>query len=167
MINKDLHNIKTTGFKTPDNYFESLDDKVLKSLNSKPKLKDSMRSGFKVPDDYFNTLEDHVISKVSSDQSKVVNLFNRKNLLYISGIAAALVLMFSIFTSKEETFEIDSEMVELYLEEQDLGTYELASLLNEVQLLDEDFSIIEEQINESDLESYLLDNVNIQDIIEQ
>lgn len=167
MNKKDLHNIKDTGFKTPNNYFDAIEDRIFSKLNAESKLSTIKESGYRVPDGYLDTVEDVVLSKVEPEESKVISLFTRTNLLYATSIAAALVLLFSVFIKDEEPIAIDSEMVELYLEEQNLSSYELAELLNEVELLDEDFNVIEEQINESELESYLLDNVNIEDIIEQ
>ena len=165
MKNDKLHNIKTTGFKVPDDYFDSIEDAVFNKINSP--LADVKASGFKVPDNYFTEVDKKVFNKISQGETKVVSIFNKQVLLYVSGVAAAVVLMFSIFINKTEELPLDSEMVETYLVEQDLSSYELASLLEEADFLDEDFTIIEEQINVTDLESYLLDNVNIEDIIEQ
>lgn len=167
MSNKNLHNTKTPGFKTPDNYFDTIEDRVFDKLNTKSLLNDIKTTGFNTPKGYFNTIEDNVLSKITEEKTKVISIFSRKHLIYISGIAAALVLMLTLFINKDDTLDIDSEMVELYLEEQNLNSYELATLLNETEFLDEDFNIIEEHINESDLESYLLENITIEDIIEQ
>lgn len=167
MSKKDLHNI-SSGFKTPDNYFNSIEDRVFNQINTKSPLDEIKATGFSTPNDYFNSVEENILSKIEDEKPKVISLFNKKNLLYVSSIAAALVLMFNIFIPKEETQDVDAELVEFYLlEEQNLNSYELADLLSEAEFLDEDFTVLEDQINESDLESYLLDNVNIEDIIEQ
>ena len=165
MKNDKLHNIETTGFRVPDDYFDSIEDAVFNKINSP--LTDIKASGFKVPDNYFTEIDEKVLKTIGQEETKVVSIFNRQVLLYVTGIAAAVVLMFSIFINKTDELPLDSEMVETYLVEQDLSSYELASLLEEADFLDEDFIIIEEQINATDLESYLLDNVNIEDIIEQ
>ena len=132
-----LGNIKDSGFKTPDNYFEQVEDSVLVTLN-KVKI------------------------------TKVVPLFSRRNVLYVSGIAAAIMIMFGIFLNKPSGIDsLDIEVVESYLEDQDLDTYDIASLLSAEDLEEDDFGIINDNVSEESLEDYLMDNANIEDIIEQ
>ena len=44
MKKKNLEHIKATGFKTPEAYFESFDDKVMSSLDSSAALTKCQRS---------------------------------------------------------------------------------------------------------------------------
>ncbi len=62
--------------------------------------------------------------------------------------------------------ELSVDIVETYLEERNLDSYELAQLLSDVDLLEEDFTIIDTPFEEDKLESYLLDNADIQTILE-
>ena len=167
MKNKDLHIIKSSGFKTPDNYFESFDDRLFDRLQDERKIEGIEQSGFSVPDHYFENVEAQILEKL--DPPKVTPIFTlntRRSLYYVTGIAATFVLLFAIFINGNNNEEISADMVETYLETRDLDSYELAELLTEAEILDEDFSVIETSYNEDLLESYLLDNADIESIIE-
>jgi hypothetical protein len=58
-------------------------------------------------------------------------------------------------------------MVESYIINQDISSYEIASLLTEEELLNINSDILDETFNNQDMENYLLENVNFQDLIEQ
>lgn len=155
---------KQTGFKTPDNYFESLEDKILSQAKLQEKVSDS---GFAIPDDYFKTIENCVLDAVSEEKdTKVVSLFSRKNIIYISSIAAAVLIMFGIFSrTTTPTFEgLDETLVENYILEQDYETYEIASLLSEEDLTNE---LININYSEENLEDFIFNNSEVEDFITQ
>jgi len=166
-----LKNIKDPGFKVPKEYFNSLEDAVFSKLNTEELQGKIDDHGFAMPKDYLDAIEDKVFSKLNKndDNVKVVSLFNKRNLLYISGIAAALVIMFSIFINKNDgtSEELDYEMVENYIIDQNISSYELASLLTDEELLEVNSDIMDEAFGDDSLEDYLLENANIEDIIEQ
>ncbi len=169
MSKNNLHNINKTGFKIPDNYFDSVEDQLMDKINSE-QLDDNKITGFKTPDDYFDSVEDNVFKQLNKDnKTKVVALFSRKNLMYLSGVAAAVLIMLSIFIKdKGETiFDLDSEMVEAYFLEQDISSYELLALLTEEELYNINFEILNEVFKNETIEDYLLDNIEIEDILEQ
>ncbi len=163
MKNKKLHNIKETGLKVPKDYFDNLEDTVLRHI----KLKElSSESGFKTPKNYFDTLEDSILSKTSEKEHiKVISLFSRRNLIYASSIAAAILLLFnlSISEKKSDWDKLDSETVENYIIEENIGSYEIASLLSEDSFIEDDFAI--HSLNQENVENYLLDNLDIDDLI--
>ncbi len=162
-----LHNIKSTGFKTPDHYFDNFEARLKNRLSSEDKIESIETTGFNVPDNYFDTFEENILQKLSEEDGKpVVQLFNRKKIYYITGIAASLILLLSLFINKGEVSEISVEMVETYLENQDLDSYELAQLLSDADVLEENFTITETNYTEENLESYLLDNVDIETMLE-
>ena len=103
-MNEKFKHIKQTGFKAPDGYFDNLEDVVFNKLNAKSNLENINSPGFNVPEDYFSTIEDKVFNvlKENEKEVKVISLFSKRNLLYYSGIAAALVLMFTIFKPDSE-----------------------------------------------------------------
>ena len=75
---------------TPDymkelqDYFEGLEDSIL----TQAKLKSLVsNSGFKAPEGYLDNFE-VVIKK----ETKVISIFSRKNILFVSSVAAAIVL---------------------------------------------------------------------------
>ena len=161
-----LHNIKKTGFNAPENYFDSFEENLMSRLNSKKSISNIEDTGFTVPDGYFKSLDDEIFNKIKDDETPVISLSFRKPLYYIAGIAASIILILAIFVNKPFEDEISAEMVETYLENRDLSSYELAELLADSDLLEDDFVIIETSFEEDNLESYLLENSEIDLIIE-
>lgn len=164
MENKKLHSITSTGFKTPDNYFESFEAKLKERLTKKELIKDIDASGFKVPENYFNTLDDKILSQLIDDKP-VINFKSRQTFYYIAGIAASLVLMFNIFYSSEAITinDLETASIENYLEEGDFTSYDLAVLLTESELNKTNF--IDNEISENTIEDYLLNTIEIEDLI--
>ncbi|WP_299123750.1 hypothetical protein [uncultured Winogradskyella sp.] len=162
-----LHNIKSTGFKTPEKYFASFDEKIFEHISEKKFIEEIETSGYSTPKNYFDTVEDNILKNLDTEVKPIVHLMSRKNFYYVAGIAASLLLLFAIFINKENVNEISAEMVETYLEDQDLDSYEIAQLLTDADILEEDFTIIETTYNEDNLEAYLLENADIETIIEQ
>ncbi|WP_299114491.1 hypothetical protein [uncultured Winogradskyella sp.] len=162
-----LHNINSTGFKAPKDYFESFDQKLMQRLEEDTSIKGITATGFNVPKDYFDTVEAKIIDKVNEEnKTKVISLFSRKNMYYVSGIAASLLLFFAIFINTNNTEELSIEMVENYFIDSDLDTYDLAELLTEADVLEEDFTLVETNYSEENLEEYLLENADIEAILE-
>lgn len=161
-----LYNIKSTGFKTPDNYFESFDDKLFERLPQKDSVDSVKTTGYKTPKDYFDTVEANVFSKLSDDEKPVIKLSTRKTFYYVAGVAASLLLLFAVFINSDTTEELSVEMVENYLGNRDLNSYELAELLSDSDLLEDDFIITKTTYQEDNLESYLLENSDIESILE-
>ena len=165
MDKKSVHNIKKTGFKTPKDYFTNLEDVILSEIKLKKTVKNS---GFNVPKGYFETLEHRVIENVSGQKSsKVISLFNKRTIIYVSSIAAAILLLFnlSIFNKDAGWNKLDTETVENYIIAEDYGSYEIASLLSEEDLKEEDF--IDYNFDNENIENYLLNNLDIGDLVNE
>ncbi|MFT4780366.1 MAG: hypothetical protein ACJAZK_000348 [Psychroserpens sp.] len=166
MEEKELYTIKTSGFKVPNDYFSQVEEQIL----SEVQLKNTVdASGFDVPDSYFESLENKIFLKLEEEQDvKVIPLFSWKNVMYVSAIAACLVLMFNVFYNASETITFDSletASIENYLEQEDYTSYELAFLLTDDELNINNFT--DTEISEESLEDYLLDQSNIEDLILQ
>ncbi len=166
MKKEDLNNIAETGFKTPDNYFESFEDKLFERLADQDNNIGVNDTGFKVPDNYFDTLEDTILDKLDKEETPVVQLRPRTKFYYIAGIAASIVLILALFINRNTVDELSVEMVESYFENSDLDSYELAELLTETEILEDDFEITETNLDEENIETYLLDNVDLEYILE-
>lgn len=164
MKNNKLNSITSTGFKTPDNYFESFDAKLKERLTEKKLIKDIDTSGFKIPENYFKTLDDKILNQLKDDKP-VIALKSRQTFYYIAGIAASLVLLFNVFyTSETITIkDIETASIENYLEEGDFTSYDLAALLNEDELTKTNF--LDNEIPQSTIEDYLLNTIEIEDLI--
>lgn len=168
MSNK-LNDIKNTGFKTPKDYFDTVEDAVFSKLKTEDITDNIEDTGFKLPDNYLNTIEDKVFTKLESKDTKVISIFSKRNLLYISSVAAAIVILFSVLMKKEITLDqdLDYDMVKNYIIDQDVSSYELAALLTEEELSSINSEIMAEAFSDEDMEDYLIENINIEDIIEQ
>lgn len=169
MENDKLKHIKSTGFKTPDGYFDSLEAKLNARLANEERIQDIDNAGFEVPKDYFETLEDKILSQVSEpSKGKVVTLFSRRNLIYISGVAAAILVAFTIFFKSDPLTDtpIDDEVVKTYILDEGISSYELAALFTDEEITSFNEEIMEEAFNDESLEDYLLENTDIEDLIE-
>lgn len=149
-----------SAFKTPENYFEELEDQLFTKIAVEkfPKF-----SGFKVPNDYFEMLETRVVDtvKLPEKTGKVLPLFSKKQLGYAAAIAASLLIFFSVFNNtKEEKYGMDSlqsSAIGGYIEDGylNIDLYDLTSYLD-----DEDISYLKQelpQLSETTLENYLLE----------
>ena len=98
MKKEKLHIIKSPGFKTPKDYFESFDDKLMQHLNGKEIIEGIKVTGFKVPDTYFNSVENTILNKIEKeDKTPVIELKSRTPFYYVASIAASLLLLFALF----------------------------------------------------------------------
>lgn len=166
MQNKKLHNIKSSGFKTPNAYFESFDDMFFDKLSYKNQLDSIKGTGFKVPKDYFESLNDSILDKhLKSKETKVIPLFNRKNLIYISSTSAAILLLFylSVFENKPTFENLKTETVNNYIINENISPYEMAALLGDEQI--QESIAIEHNFSEDNLEYYLLNNADIESLM--
>ncbi len=154
------------GFKVPEDYFKSFEDKLSKKLSSEIKndtmLDNKIDSGFKVPMDYFTSFEENLLQKLNKKEAtgKVVSLFTKRNLIYFSGIAAMAAIIISLSVNKDTELnfnDIKIADIHAYINEGnvELSDLEIASLLYEEMSYAETFG--EELINDETLLEYLSD----------
>lgn len=159
-----LKHITQAGFTTPKHYFNDLEIDLLGIAKTEAlKVK---TSGFEVEDHYFDALEEKILNKfLKEKQTKVIPIFSKKNLIYLSGIAAAILISFSIYISKPEiTFDtIDINLVENYLFEANITSEEMATLFAEDFLIEDEF--IQNNLTEESIEIYILNDDNIDDFL--
>lgn len=164
MKNKKLHNIDKTGFKVPKGYFDTLEDRLFSEVKLKAQYKSA---GFSIPENYLDHLENTILNEVTKEAPKVIPLFNKRNLIYISSVAAAIALLFNltVFKTKSYTFDsLDTETVESYIIEEDLiNSYELATLMTEEDLSELDF--IDMDLDEENVETFLLNHLDVEDLL--
>ncbi|MGV6831568.1 MAG: hypothetical protein ACWA5P_08425 [bacterium] len=161
--------IKNTGFETPKNYFDSVEDSVLAKLKTE-KLKELVtNTGYEAPKEYLSNIEDSVLDKLSDKPVKVISL-NVKRMLYsVASIAAILVLYFAVFNSGNNSSldSIESEVVERYFIDNGIDSDELASLLTEEDLESMNLDLFDEDLSTETLEDYILENIELETILEQ
>ena len=158
-----LNNIKDSGFQVPKDYLDNFEASIISHVNLKEKVSDA---GFTAPKDYFENIEDTILTKVIKEESiKVIPLFNKRNLIYISGIAAAIFVLFNLPTlNKEVTYaSLSTETVEDFVLNEDYSANDLAILFNDIELLEGDgFNSI--SFTEEAMQDYLNNNLELNDL---
>lgn len=167
-MNKEF-NIKNTGFKIPKDYFDGVEDSVFSSLREEQLKGKTGAPNITVPEGYFESIEHRVMAKINKPEPKVIQLNYKRVLWSAASIAAILMLYFVMFNKTEPiTLDtIDTELVEAYILEQDVNSYDLASLLTEDDLERINMDILEEEFTNDELEEYILDNIELETILEQ
>lgn len=154
MKQKGLDHIDHSGFKTPENYFEGLEDRIY----SQAKLKDQISdSGFKTPENYFDTLESRLLPQIESNkETKVLSLWNKKTIVYISSIAAALLILlyFNPSGTKDTFGGLDNATVDSFILDE-IDSSDLAALFTDSDLSEAEF--IDYQLNDDTIDLYLED----------
>ena len=166
MKNNKLHQIKSSGFKAPDGYFESFDELLFDKLKSNNASKESHASGFKVPDQYFETFDDKLFEVISeTKEDKVIPLITWKKAAYISGIAASIILMISLFNNNNSmpTFDnLETALIDEYIIEEDFSNEDIATLLSDDLTLN---NFMDSHLIDDNLEEYILDNSSVEDYL--
>jgi hypothetical protein len=160
-----LHNITSTGYKTPENYFESFEDRLFENLSDEEVIYGIKTHGYAVPKDYFNAVETDIISKLNTKEKPIVNLISKTTYYYVAGIAASLVLMFSLVFSNDNSISvdaIDTVAIENYLYQEDYTNDELATLITPNDISETDFINI--NVSDETLNKYL-ENIDTEDLI--
>jgi hypothetical protein len=146
---------KKIPFKVPKDYFESFYADFFIEQELKNKVE---KTGFKTPDGYLNDFNVSIpkISKVNNSQK-----INNKYSIYISGIAAALVLLFMFSLPKKDNKEVSLESLESYL----LVEGNQSDLLSNILTLDELDDLHTLNVSSSEIENYLLHNASIETLL--
>ncbi len=146
---------KNSPFKVPKDYFKSFDANFFIEQELKNKVQ---KTGFKTPDGYLNDFNVSI-----PKTSKVTNLrkLNKKYSIYISGIAAALILLFMFIIPKKDNEEVSLEILEDYL----LSEVDQSDLLSNILTLDELNDLYILNVSSSEIENYLLQNASIETLL--
>ncbi|MEL0643411.1 hypothetical protein V6251_03385 [Olleya sp. Ti.3.14] len=160
MKKESLNTIKTSGFKIPKDYFEGLEDAILAQATLEAHSK---TSGFNVPDGYFETLENTILSKLDKPEPKVFNLFNKKTIVSLSSVAAAIVLLFNLnlFKAAPTLDSLDTDTVENYILDE-IEINDLNMLINDSELSQTDFI----DYNLIEVEDYI-DDIDLNDLYQE
>lgn len=168
MKNNKLHNIKTSGFKEPDGYLESFDELLMNKLKENHSLKGLQNTGFKVPEHYFENFDDKIIKAVSSEKEvKVIPLMSWKKAIYVSGIAASIILMISLFNNynNKPTFDnLETALIDEYIIDEDFTNEDIATLLSDDLTLN---NFMDSHLIDDNLEEYILNNSSVEDYLKE
>ena len=159
---------KNNGFKTPEGYFDNLNERLMEKLSEEDSIIPK-QDGFGLPQGYFDGLSEKIISQVKQKESKVIRLNTpdsyraRKYYFAAASVAAVVLLIFGLNrgSSEEMTFDdLASADIEDYFESNELGlsSYEIAEVIpvDELEIND----ILENQLDEDNVIEYLNDNID-------
>lgn len=153
---------KKNPFKTPEEYFEDFDDRLMDKL-SEESSNIPKEEGFAVPEGYFDGLHKNIQKKLDNQEAKVVQLHPyRKYYIAAVSVAAIVLVVFRLNwnSAAEVTFDdLVNADIEDYFEINELGltSYEIAEVipLDELEIND----ILENQLNEENVLEYLNENI--------
>ncbi|MEH6765067.1 MAG: hypothetical protein V7655_11260 [Aequorivita antarctica] len=162
-------NKNISGFKTPENYFESFEERLYSKLSEENFPKSA---GFKAPDGYFDNLEEQILKTViaSEKPAKVIQLFPKKYFGYAAAIAASLIIGFTVFNTNSDNSSLDSlqlAAIVTYIEDGNLNLdiYDLTTFINDEDITD--LKLEDHQFSETTLENYILENVDEETLINE
>ena len=123
-----------------------------------------IKSGFKVPENYFEQFEAKMMKQISKEKkTKVVSLFYRKQ-VWISAIAAVLLLAIAIpiyFNMAKEN-NLDAGTIEVYLsQQQGIGITELSKHLTDEDIAELENNLSINEANSDAVEDYLSESENL------
>ena len=162
----DLNLLKTkgTGFTVPEDYFNSIEAKVLSKVSND------------IPTDYFDSLEDRVFKRIEKEVPKVKIVTLRQRIIrrYVPMLAAASVVLFIGLNfynnSNAISFDsLDTTTISSWLEDSDYDTsdsYVLGELLsaddiNSLTVLNEstlDDAQLLDYLSNTDIDNLILNN---------
>lgn len=150
-------------FKTPEDYFEGFDGKLLEKLG-KENFPLPNNDGFGVPKGYFDALNQDIRQRLDAAEVKVIPLKSYKQYFYMAASVAAIALVLLGLNwkySEEISFEdLANTEIETYFEDNELGlnTYEIAEVIpiDELEIND----ILENRFDEENVLDYLNDNLD-------
>ena len=160
---------KKTGFETPIDYFNNLDEAINVKLSENRFEKNN---GFKVPDSYFTNLEDNILSKVLEKETKVISLKDRIIKILPLATAASIVLFIGlnsfVFNKAEENLfdKLEDIEVENWISNNInlINDNDFALTYNDIEF--DALEIIPNSISNDDLENYLNNEENLSLILE-
>ena len=153
---------KNKGFKTPEGYFDGLNEKVLQRLSEEERSVPG-NEGFSLPEDYFKSFNDRIKDRIEPQETKVVRLHPYRRYWVAAASIAAIFLLAVLIPWKGAEAPsfgtLANADIEAYLDagDLDLSTYELAEYLAEESLMESD--LLEERVEEENILEYLDDTI--------
>lgn len=171
MKKSQLHNIKDSGFKIPDSYFDTFEQRLFDKMAVQKDLAEMDGSGFTVPENYFKNFDAKLEARLDKEKNqkntpRVISMGSWRRHAVISGVAAVLLLMFLIVFNSDDPLsihEVETASIEAYLNDENLNIYDIGALLDDDNLVLDNF--VSTPLTEDSLENYLLNNTSVEDLI--
>jgi hypothetical protein len=154
----DLHNDNKilSGFKTPENYFDSLEERVMQRISFD---ENKIPTGFVIPDNYFDSLEEKIMQKLPTESKEVnvISFWKRKSVWLSSAAAIFLISLGTLFYFNQTETENLTISNDYLAYQNDITTEDIA-----LQLTDEDITTLETELTslDSETETYINDYLN-------
>jgi len=159
--------IKTTGFNVPSNYLSGLENHLSNRVNTRMAIKNINQTGFKIPNNYFSIVENNILMARDNYPGPIatLSLLTRRNILYLSGIAASLILIFNVFKTKTKvSFDtIDNALVESYLTTLDINNSDLIMLWEDTDL--NDINLITYDFLDEAIQDHIFNNLTLEELL--
>lgn len=158
-----MKNKSENPFKTPEGYFDSFQDRLLKNFSGDgtafPK-----NAGFSVPEDHFETFRDKLYGRLTKNEVKVIPLFKDKRFIRIAASVAAIAIIFLGYqwnSNEEVNFgSLANADIEAYFEDNEFGltSYDIAEVLplDDMEISD----IIDNHLEDENIVDYLNEHVD-------
>ena len=149
------------GFNVPDGYFDRLEDQLDHYIDQAI-LPES--HGMHTPEGYFEGMEDRIMEAWKAEQrtGKIIPLYRRREVQWISAIAAVLLLTLMVLRpdtgSPDQIDQLSAiQMEDFLMEEMEWDVYELGDLMedSEIEVLPDS-----ELFSGEELEQYLLEHLD-------
>lgn len=103
-----MKGIKETGFTTPSNYFEELNDRIRVKMAAERLRTAVPRDGYSVPPNYFEHLQSKILAKTTSkpaalkQQTKIARLWRSNVVKYASAACFVIIAGMSVYFNTNE-----------------------------------------------------------------
>ncbi|APS40051.1 MULTISPECIES: hypothetical protein [Salegentibacter] len=152
-----------SGFKTPANYFEGLEEDLLDMVKLSETLGEKKSAGFTAPIGYFDGLEDEILKKATKPETRVRNLFTKEAFLYAASIAAIVIAFASTFYINPETQtswdNVELSVMENYIDNNNIefSTSEISNYIFQQGYIIDDADL--NTVNSDAMKNYLDENL--------
>lgn len=166
---------RKSAFKVPENYFETLEARVMENIDSFSS-QETIQKGqnpYKIPKNYFEEFDEKLFEKLEKEkkQSKIISLFNRESYYYIAATAAVFVAIVTtvFFNDPEPKFGgLNMVALENYIDESmEFSTSDVTELFQNDSILPDvspnnnfDEEAILDYLNENVEETAIIFNEN-------
>ncbi|MBX9887919.1 MAG: hypothetical protein K2Y30_08310 [Flavobacteriaceae bacterium] len=135
-------------------------------LDNSPKI----QSGFKAPDDYFETFAQNLMQKLPQEETKVVSISQRRNIvtLLVAAVVAIALIIPIINTPAPLSKEIDGVTLENYLSYQsNINQFDLIDALDEddINSIKTNVALDDNSLGNNTIEDILVTNGNLEQLL--
>ena len=156
-----------TGFKTPENYFAELTERINSAVFiEQMKAKSSADAGFTLPDNYFEKLISVVLAKTVNEapvkEGKIVKLWHSKLIKYTSAACFLLIAGAGLYFNNQQYQAQPVDYTEL-AGEQMLYDIDEAVIIEHIEASQSSQS--KASADDAELENYILNNYSQNDLV--